>query len=60
VLSGGAVHDTMQIISPDLSTQCVGMAASMAAVLLSAAKGKRYALPHSRIMIHQQSGGMQG
>lgn len=61
VLSGSAIHDTMQIISPDVSTIVTGMAASMAAVLLSAGvKGKRYALPHSRIMIHQPSGGMQG
>lgn len=61
VISGLSIFDTMQIISPDVSTQCVGLAASMGAVLLSAgAKGKRYALPHSRIMIHQPSGGMQG
>ena len=55
------LYSTMQLISPEVSTVVTGMAASMAAVLLSAgAKGKRYALPHSRIMIHQPSGGMQG
>lgn len=61
VTSGLGIFDCMQLISPDVSTTCVGMSASMAAVLLSSgAKGKRYALPHSRVMIHQPSGGMQG
>ena len=61
VTSGLAIYDTMQFIRPDVSTICVGMAASMAQVLLCAgAKGKRYALPHSRIMMHQPSGGSQG
>jgi ATP-dependent Clp protease protease subunit len=61
VTSGLAIENTMQLISPDVSTTCVGISASMAAVLLSSgAKGKRYALPHSRVMIHQPSGGMQG
>jgi ATP-dependent Clp protease protease subunit len=56
-----AIYDTMQFIKPQVSTICVGMAASMGAFLLSAgAKGKRYALPNSRIMIHQPSGGSQG
>ena len=61
VYSGLAIYDTMQYIKPDVSTICVGMAASMAALLLSAgAKGKRFASPYSRIMIHQPSGGAQG
>jgi ATP-dependent Clp protease, protease subunit len=56
-----AIYDTMQFIKPDISTICVGMAASMGAFLLAAgAKGKRFALPNSRIMIHQPSGGSQG
>jgi ATP-dependent Clp protease protease subunit len=61
VSSGLAVFDTINFIRPDVSTICVGQAASMAAVLLSAgAKGKRYALPHARIMIHQPLGGVEG
>jgi ATP-dependent Clp protease, protease subunit len=61
VYSGMAIYDTMEFIKPDVSTICVGMAASMGAFLLAAgAKGKRYALPNSRIMIHQPSGGSQG
>jgi ATP-dependent Clp protease protease subunit len=61
VTAGLAIYDTMQFIKPDVSTLCVGQAASMAATLLAAgAKGRRYALPHSRIMIHQVSGGFQG
>ena len=61
VSSGMAVYDTMQYIKPDVQTICIGQAASMGALLLSAgAKGKRFALPHSRIMIHQPSGGFQG
>ena len=61
VTSGLAIYDTMQYIKPDVVTICIGQAASMGAVLLSAgAKGKRYALPHSRIMIHQPIGGVQG
>ncbi|HEX7156988.1 MAG TPA: ATP-dependent Clp endopeptidase proteolytic subunit ClpP [Burkholderiaceae bacterium] len=61
VYAGMAIYDTMQFIKPDVSTICVGMAASMGAFLLAAgAKGKRYALPNSRIMIHQPSGGSQG
>ncbi|MBE3582538.1 MAG: ATP-dependent Clp endopeptidase proteolytic subunit ClpP [Limnochordaceae bacterium] len=61
VYAGLAIYDTMQYIKPDVSTICVGMAASMAALLLAAGtKGKRYALPYSRIMIHQPSGGAQG
>jgi ATP-dependent Clp protease protease subunit len=61
VTAGLAIYDTMQFIKPDVSTLCVGQAASMAATLLaSGAKGRRYALPHSRIMIHQVSGGFQG
>ena len=56
-----AIYDTMQYIRPDVSTICIGMAASMASFLLAAgAKGKRYALPNSEIMIHQPLGGMQG
>ncbi|HEY4644775.1 MAG TPA: ATP-dependent Clp endopeptidase proteolytic subunit ClpP [Steroidobacteraceae bacterium] len=61
VSAGLAIYDTMQFIRPDVSTICVGQAASMGAVLLAGgAKGKRYALPHSRIMIHQPSAGFQG
>src|SRR5216117_1894130 len=61
VSAGMAVFDTMQFIKPDVSTLCVGMAASMGAFLLSAgAKGKRFTLPNSRVMIHQPSGGAQG
>ena len=61
VTAGLAIYDTMQYIRPDVSTMCVGMAASMGAVLLLAgAKGKRKALPNSRIMIHQPWGGVQG
>ena len=61
VYSGLAILDTMDFIKPQVSTICVGMAASMAAVLLSAgAKGKRFCLPHSKVMIHQPSGGAQG
>ena len=60
VYSGLAILDTMNFIKPQVSTICVGMAASMAAVLLSAgAKGKRFCLPHSKVMIHQPSGGAQ-
>ena len=56
-----AIHDTMQYIAPDVATICVGQAASAAAVLLAAgAKGKRYALPNARVLIHQPHGGMQG
>ena len=61
VSAGMAIYDTMQYIKPDVSTICIGMAASMGAFLLSAgAKGKRYALPNSEIMIHQPLGGMKG
>jgi ATP-dependent Clp protease protease subunit len=61
VTAGLAIYDTMQYVRPQVSTVCVGLAASMAAVLLSAgAKGKRYALPYSRIMIHQPLGGASG
>ncbi|WP_454801978.1 ClpP family protease [Mucilaginibacter phyllosphaerae] len=61
VYAGLGIYDTMQFISPDVATICTGMAASMAQVLLCAgAKGKRAALPHSRIMMHQPSGGAQG
>ena len=61
VYSGLAILDTMNFIKPQVSTICVGMAASMAAVLRSAgAKGKRFCLPHSKVMIHQPSGGAQG
>lgn len=61
VTAGLAIYDTMQYVRAPVSTICIGMAASMAAVLLAAgAKGKRYALPHSRIMIHQGSGGFRG
>ena len=61
VYSGLGIYDTMQFIKPEVATICTGMAASMAAVLLCAgAKGKRSALPHSRVMIHQPLGGVQG
>lgn len=61
VYAGLGIYDTMQYLKPDVSTICTGMAASMAAVLLCAgAKGKRFALPHSRVMIHQPMGGAQG
>ncbi|MCD8208440.1 MAG: ATP-dependent Clp protease proteolytic subunit [Bacteroidales bacterium] len=61
VSSGLAIYDTMQLVGPDVSTICTGMAASMSAVLLCAgAKGKRSALPHSKVMIHQPMGGAQG
>ena len=62
VSAGLAIYDTMQFLKPDVSTMCIGQAASMGSLLLTAgAKGKRYALPHSRIMIHQPwSGGIQG
>ncbi|MDY3982446.1 MAG: ATP-dependent Clp endopeptidase proteolytic subunit ClpP [Veillonellaceae bacterium] len=61
VTAGMAIYDTMQYIKPDVSTICVGSAASMGAVLLtSGAKDKRYALPHARVMIHQPLGGVQG
>jgi ATP-dependent Clp protease protease subunit len=61
VSSGMAIYDTMQYIKPQISTVCMGQAASMAAILLAAGeKGKRFALPHSRILIHQPLGGFQG
>jgi ATP-dependent Clp protease, protease subunit len=61
VTSGLAIYDTMQYIRPDVSTICIGQAASMGSLLLTAgAKGKRYSLPHARIMIHQPAGGFQG
>ena len=61
VTAGLAIYDTMQYIRPEISTLCLGQAASMAAWLLAAgARGKRFALPHSRIMIHQPLGGVQG
>lgn len=61
VTAGLGIYDTMQIINPDVATICTGMAASMGAVLLTAgAKGKRSALPHSRVMLHQPSGGAEG
>lgn len=61
VIAGLGIYDTMQYVSPDVSTICTSLAASMGAVLLSAGtKGKRSCLPHSRVMIHQPSGGMQG
>jgi len=61
VTAGLSIYDTMQFIRPDVSTMCIGQAASMGAVLLAGgAKGKRYALPHSRTMIHQPLGGFQG
>ena len=59
--AGMAIYDTMQFAKPDISTLCIGQAASMGAVLLAGgASGKRYALPHSRMMIHQPLGGFQG
>ena len=59
--AGLGIYDTMQLIAPEVSTICTGMAASMGAVLLTAgARGKRSALPHSRVMIHQPLGGVQG
>ena len=61
VTAGLSIYDTMQFIKPDVSTMCIGQAASMGAVLLAGgAKGKRYVLPHSRTMIHQPLGGFQG
>ncbi|HET7036679.1 MAG TPA: ATP-dependent Clp protease proteolytic subunit [Thermomicrobiaceae bacterium] len=61
VYAGLAIYDTMQMIQPDVATYCVGLGASMAAVLLAAgAKGKRFALPHSRVLIHQGSSGFRG
>jgi len=61
VTAGLAIYDTMQYIKPDVSTLCVGQASSMGALLLAAgAKGKRFSLPHSRILIHQPLGGFQG
>jgi len=61
VIDGMGIYDTMQYVSPDIGTICTGLAASMGAVLLSAGtKGKRTCLPHSKVMIHQPSGGMQG
>ncbi|MGQ0697964.1 MAG: ATP-dependent Clp endopeptidase proteolytic subunit ClpP [Panacagrimonas sp.] len=61
ITSGLSIYDTIKFIKPDVATMCIGQAASMGAFLLSAGtKGKRYSLPHSRIMIHQPSGGTQG
>src|ERR687895_786208 len=61
VTAGLAIYDTMQYIRPDVSTLCIGQAASMGALLLTAgARGKRFCLPHARVMIHQVSGGFQG
>ena len=61
VTAGLSIYDTMQFVKPDISTICVGQAASMGSLLLAAgAKGKRFALPHSRVMIHQPHGGAQG
>ncbi|CAN5461205.1 ATP-dependent Clp endopeptidase proteolytic subunit ClpP [soil metagenome] len=61
VTAGLAIYDTMQFVKPDVATTCIGQAASMGAILLAAgAPGKRFALPNSRIMIHQPSGGMSG
>jgi ATP-dependent Clp protease protease subunit len=61
VSSGLAIYDTMQYVKPDIATYCIGQAASMGALLLMAgSRGKRYALPHSRVMIHQPIGGFQG
>ena len=61
VTAGLAIYDTMQYVKPQMSTVCIGQAASMGAILLAAGtKGKRYALPHARIMIHQPLGGFQG
>jgi ATP-dependent Clp protease protease subunit len=61
VNSGLAIYDTMQFIKPDVSTVCIGQAASMGAIILAGgAKGKRFALPHARMMVHQPLGGFQG
>ncbi len=61
VTAGLAIYDTIQYIKPDIATMCIGQAASMGAVLLSAGtKGKRYALPHSRVLLHQVLGGFEG
>ena len=61
VTAGLAIYDTMQYVKPDVSTLCMGQASSMGAVLLAAGtKGKRFALPHARIMMHQPAGGVQG
>jgi ATP-dependent Clp protease protease subunit len=61
VTAGLAIYDTMQFVKPDVATYCIGQAASMGALLLAGGtKGKRYSLPHSRIMIHQPWGGAQG
>ena len=61
ITSGLAIYDTMQYVKPEVATICIGQAASMAAVLLGGgAKGKRYALPHARVLIHQPLGGVQG
>ena len=61
VTAGLSIYDTMQFVKPDISTMCIGQAASMGALLLAGGtKGKRFALPHSRMMIHQPSGGAQG
>ena len=61
VTSGLAIYDTMQYIKPDITTVCIGQAASMGSLLLAAgSKNKRFALPHARIMVHQPSGGVQG
>ncbi len=61
VTAGLAIYDTIQYIKPNITTMCIGQAASMGAVLLAAGvKGKRFALPHARVMIHQPSGGLQG
>ena len=61
VTAGLSIYDTMQFIKPDVATMCLGQAASMGAVLMAAgAAGKRYSLPHSRVMMHQPSGGFQG
>lgn len=61
VTAGLAIYDTMQFVKPDVATYCVGQAASMAAILLTAGtKGKRFALPHARVMIHQPWGGVRG
>ncbi len=61
VSSGMSIYDTMQYVRPDIATMCIGQAASMGSLLLAAgAPGKRYALPNSRIMVHQPSGGFQG
>ncbi len=61
ITAGMSIYDTMQFIKPDVSTMCLGQAASMGAVLLAAGvQGKRFCLPHSRVMIHQPSGGFQG